>query len=243
MSWYEQWFDTDEYELVYQNRDEGEARQLIDLIEEVTGPKPGSSVLDIGCGRGRHAVDFANRGYRVTGLDLSKRSLEAARERAKTAGVDVQFIHGDMRDPVPAAFDRVVNLFTAFGYFESRAEHQRALDAMAGSVGRDGWFVQDFLNADYVRSNLVAADVRTVGEWEVRQSRRIEEGRIRKRIEFSRPGEASHSFEESVALLDRSDLETLHVAAGLEVMTVVGDSDGGPAGPDAPRVILFSRRA
>ncbi len=242
MSWYEQWFDTDEYELVYRNRDESEASQLIDLIEEITEPEPGSSLLDVGCGRGRHAVDFATRGYKVTGLDLSKRSLEAARERATAAGVDVRFIHGDMRDPIPAAFDRVINLFTAFGYFESQAEHQRALDAMAGSVDRDGWFVQDFLNADYVKSNLVAADVRTVGEWEVRQSRRIEESRIRKHIEF-RQGEASHSFEESVALLDRSDLEALHVAAGLEVVEVVGDYDGGPAGPHAPRVILFARRA
>ncbi|MFT4605301.1 MAG: SAM-dependent methyltransferase [Rhodothermales bacterium] len=242
MSWYEQWFDTDEYELVYQNRDEGEARQLIDLIEKVTEPRPGSSVLDIGCGRGRHAVDFASRGYRVTGLDLSKRSLEAAQARADAADEDVRFIHGDMRDPVPEAFDRVVNLFTAFGYFESHAEHQRALDAMAGSVGRGGWFVQDFLNADYVRSNLVAADVRTVGEWEVRQSRRIEEGRIRKRIEL-RQGETSHTFEESVALLDRKSLESLHAAAGLKVAQVVGDYDGGPAGPHAPRVILFARRA
>lgn len=242
MSWYEQWFDTDEYELVYQNRDEGEARQLINLIEEVTEPAPGSSVLDIGCGRGRHSVDFASRGYQVTGLDLSKRSLEAARARAAHAGVDVRFVHGDMRDPIPQAFDRVVNLFTAFGYFESEAEHQRALDAMAGSVDRGGWFVQDFLNADYVVSNLVAADVRTVGEWEIRQSRRVKEGRIRKRIEF-RQGETSHSFEESVALLDRDEMEGLHRAAGLEVVKVLGDYDGGPAGPNAPRLILFSRRA
>lgn len=242
MSWYEQWFDTDEYELVYQNRDEGEARQLIDLIEQVTQPAPGSSLLDVGCGRGRHAVEFASRGYRVTGLDLSKRSLEAARERAKSAEVDVRFLRGDMRDPLPEAFDRVVNLFTAFGYFEAPEEHQRALDAMAGSVDRDGWFVQDFLNAEYVESHLVAADVRTVGEWEVRQSRRIQDGRIRKRIEF-RQGDLSHSFEESVALLDRADMEALHVAAGLEVVKVLGDYDGAPAGPEAPRLILFSRRA
>ncbi|NNE70957.1 MAG: class I SAM-dependent methyltransferase [Rhodothermales bacterium] len=241
MAWYEQWFDTDEYDLVYQNRDEGEAALLIDLVESVTRPAAGSSLLDVGCGRGRHAVEFARRGYRVTGLDLSERSLEAAMQRADEAGVDVRWIRQDMRIPVPEAFDRVVNFFTAFGYFEDPAEHQRALNAMAGCVDRGGWFVQDFLNAEYVRANLVAADVRTLGEWEIRQQRRIKDGRIRKRIEF-RKGESSHTFEESVALLSREDLEALHLDAGLEIQQVFGDYEGSDPGPDRPRVVLFSRR-
>lgn len=241
MSWYEQWFDTDEYELVYQNRDEGEAIRLIELVERVTQPSEGSSVLDIGCGRGRHAVEFARRGYRVTGLDLSERSLKAAAARSSEAGVDVRWIRQDMRKPVPEAFDRVVNFFTAFGYFEDPLEHQRALDAMAGSVDKSGWLVQDFLNAEHVQRHLVAADVKTIGEWEVRQRRHIQDGRIRKRIEFRR-GESSHTFEESVALLSREDLEALHRAAGLEVQEAFGDYDGAAPGPDHPRVILFSRR-
>ena len=59
MAWYEDWFDKDEYELLYQNRDASEAVQLADLVEHIVPITPGSSLLDMGCGRGRHAIEFA----------------------------------------------------------------------------------------------------------------------------------------------------------------------------------------
>ncbi|MFT5514620.1 MAG: SAM-dependent methyltransferase [Rhodothermales bacterium] len=241
MSWYEQWFDADEYDLVYQDRDENEARSLIDLIEAKTSPGPGSTVLDIGCGRGRHAVDFAVRGHVVTGLDLSPRSLEAAQERAAEADVEVSFVRGDMRTAIGGQFDLVVNLFTAFGYFEDDSGHQQAVDAMAASMTPDAWLVQDFLNPAFLRDSLVSSDVRHVGDSEIRQARRIENGRIRKRIEFLK-GRSTHSFEESVALLELADFERFYAAAGLQLESVVGDYAGGPHGPSSPRTILFSRR-
>ena len=76
--WYEAWFDRDEYEIVYRHRDEEEAARLISLLERATGASAGESVVDIGCGRGRHAIRLALHGYRVTGLDLSERSIEMA---------------------------------------------------------------------------------------------------------------------------------------------------------------------
>ena len=242
MAWYEQWFDTDEYELVYQDRDETEAETLVDLILEVTGVPEGSRILDVGCGRGRHAVEFALRGFDVTGLDLSAPSLEDARLRADRAGVELRLIEGDMRDPVPEAFDLVVNLFTAFGYFEAEEDHRRASAAMAGSVDREGWLVQDFLNAPQIRSSLVAADVRTARGWEIRQTRRIRDDRILKRIEFRRDG-SSRSFEESVALLELDDFERLYKDAGMEIVDLRGGYDGRPYTPAAPRLITFARRA
>jgi SAM-dependent methyltransferase len=240
MAWYEQWFDADEYDLVYQDRDENEARALIDLIEAKTLLSGGSTVLDVGCGRGRHAVDFAARGHVVTGLDLSPKSLEAARERAKQAGVQVSFVRGDMRSAIGSQFDLVVNLFTAFGYFEDEKGHQQSVDAMAASMTPDAWLVQDFLNPPFLRDSLVSADVRYAGDTEIRQSRRIQNGRIRKRIEFLK-GRSTHSFEESVALLELADFERFYSAAGLQLEFVVGDYAGGPHGPSSPRTILFSR--
>jgi SAM-dependent methyltransferase len=242
MSWYEQWFDTDEYELIYRNRDEGEAKRAIDLIESVALPGAGGTVLDMGCGRGRHSLGLAARGYRVTGLDLSKRSLKAARKKAAEEGVDVRFIHGDMREPVAGRYDLVVNLFTAFGYFEAMGEHQRAVDAMAGALNHGAFLVQDFLNPAYVRANLVESDARLIGDLEVRQRRRIQDNRIMKTIEFIRDSE-SHSFQESVALLELADFERLYEAAGLKLLEVRGDYDGADFGEASPRCILFSQRS
>lgn len=68
-----------------------EVEFLIDLFELL----PGSHVLDMGCGTGRHAIEFARRGYKVTGVDLSEGMLAEATKNAAAAGVLVDFIHGD----------------------------------------------------------------------------------------------------------------------------------------------------
>ncbi|NNF03672.1 MAG: class I SAM-dependent methyltransferase, partial [Rhodothermales bacterium] len=183
MAWYEQWFDRDEYELVYRERDESEAEQVVDLIQDRVALPAGARILDVGCGRGRHAVEFAARGFDVTGLDLSERSLSIAESRARDRGVELRLIHGDMRAPVDTdAFDLVVNLFTAFGYFERTAEHQRAVDAMATALKTGGMLVQDFLNAPYVRNTLVDRDARAVDGAEIVQERWISDDRINKEI-------------------------------------------------------------
>ena len=68
-----------------------------DFIEkEIAGDRT-MAILDIGCGTGRHAIELARRGYRVTGVDLSPSQIEAARAKAAAAGVAVDFRVGDAR--------------------------------------------------------------------------------------------------------------------------------------------------
>ncbi|PSQ79608.1 MAG: class I SAM-dependent methyltransferase, partial [Bacteroidetes bacterium QH_6_63_17] len=78
MSWYEDWFWSDAYTQVYDHRDEAEAEQLVDLIQREINPSPTAHILDVGCGRGRHARVLARRGYRVTGVDLSDAAIAEA---------------------------------------------------------------------------------------------------------------------------------------------------------------------
>jgi SAM-dependent methyltransferase len=238
--WYEAWFDRDEYEIVYRHRDDEEAARLISLPERATGADAGESVVDIGCGRGRHAIRLALHGYRVTGLDLSERSIEMARERAASERQEVRFVVGDMRNALcSSCFDGAVNLFTAFGYFEEEVEHQRAIDAIARSLKPGAWFFQDFLNADYVRETFVPEDRRREGDVDIVQRRRIDDGRIRKTITLIRDGE-QRSFEESVRLLELRDFIDMYDRSGLRLMSVYGDYDGHPYGPGSPRMIMYS---
>lgn len=241
--WYTEWFDRAEYELVYRNRDESEARQCINLIEDAVAPPPGAAILDMGCGRGRHARVLARRGYNVTGVDLSVPSLEKARARAAEENLAITFQHGDMRDPVcDACFDGVVNLFTAFGYFQDDADHARALRAMATALRPGGWLVQDFLNAPQVRATLVPQDARRVGEAHIAQRRWIADGRIHKHITITRQGR-TRTFRESVRLLTKADFTTLYQRAGLELQQTFGHYDGRPHSPAAPRLVLVARAA
>jgi SAM-dependent methyltransferase len=241
MSWYEDWFSSDAYDLVYEHRDREEAERCIDLIEREAGPTPGDTILDVGCGRGRHALILAERGYDVIGLDLSERAIDVARSRAADAGLNVDFRVGDMREPVGTdCVDGVVNLFTTFGYFEDDADNLRALRAMVTALRPGGWLVQDFLNAPQVRATLVPEDGRTTEAGiTIRQERSIADGRINKDIFLERNGE-THRFRESVRLLTCEDLVRMHDAAGLTVQSVYGTYDGAPRTPTTPRCILSS---
>ncbi|MEZ4711572.1 MAG: methyltransferase domain-containing protein [Caldilineaceae bacterium] len=70
-------------------------RQEVDFLESELALAPGSRILDVGCGAGRHTVELARRGYRVTGLDFSAGMLAEAEKAAQAAGVEVEWLHAD----------------------------------------------------------------------------------------------------------------------------------------------------
>lgn len=77
---------------------EERTQQEVDFLVDVLGLQKGARILDLACGHGRHAVEFARRGYNVVGQDLNSFFLEKAEEAAKEAGVQVQWVQGDMRE-------------------------------------------------------------------------------------------------------------------------------------------------
>lgn len=263
MPWYENWFDRPEYEHVYPHRDTEEAERAADLIERVADPPPEAQLLDVGCGRGRHARAFARRGYRVTGVDLSKRALEAACERAAAEGLDVNitFRRQDMRAPMGTeAFDGALNLFSSFGYFGGNAEdgpddrgdadHQQVIDRVAEALVPGGFFVQDFLNAPSVRAALVPENTReTADGLQIRERRWIEGGRINKEVTL-RPAAGgdgaagkTQTFRESVRLLELADFRRFYERAGLTLKATFGGYDGTPYDEESSRLIMVSRKA
>lgn len=246
MSWYEDWFNSDGYELVYDDRDLTEAEQLADLIERSVDPEPRAEILDIGTGRGRHARVLARRGYSVIGLDIAEEAIITARERSRNEGLtheQISFVQGDMRLPhFHIRFDGVVNLFTSFGFFEDEDDHQKAISAMVVAIKQGGWLVQDFLNVPYVRTHLVPESEKMNGEVHVRQQRWIEADRVKKRITLSRNG-GVHTFVESVRLLTSSDFRHMYAEAGLEIVDTFGNYDGSPHSDVSPRLILVARKS
>ena len=101
-----------------------EAEQILTLVHLPQG----AAVLDLCCGPGRHSLEFARRGFQVTGVDRTTRYLETARAAATREGLTVEFVQEDMRHfHRPAAFDLALNLFSSFGYFEDIAEDLQVL--------------------------------------------------------------------------------------------------------------------
>ncbi len=240
--WYEAWFDRAEYELVYKSRDQADARGLFDLIDTVTDLKPGDRVLDMACGRGRHARLFAERGYKVTGVDLSPSAIEAARKMAADEQLEIEFQTGDMRDAAcDGCFDLVANLFTSFGYFDEDTENAKAIAAMARSLVDGGWLVQDFMNGVYWSANLVPFDTSERDGVKVEQRRWIERGRLKKEITLTKESGEVSTFIESVRLFTLEDFERMYADARLGIVRVFGAPDGSPYDRDSRRLIMFSR--
>ena len=126
----EQLFDED-YLYFYEDvlRDEQSDLEA-ELIWRLLELEPEMEVLDLACGHGRIANRLAERGARVTGLDATPLFLDRARADAEARGVDVDYVEGDMRElPWESRFDRIVNWFTAFGYFDDDDEDRRVLRA------------------------------------------------------------------------------------------------------------------
>src|SRR5688572_3922982 len=93
--WYQIWFDSPYYHLLYKHRDEEEARKFLDNLLAFLNPPPKSKILDVACGIGRHALHLSQKGMDVTGIDLSERNIAKAK---KLEGPQLHFIRNDMRD-------------------------------------------------------------------------------------------------------------------------------------------------
>ncbi len=101
------------------------------LVEELNLP-PGGSILDVGCGTGRHAVELARHGYRMTGIDISDGMLEQGARAAKEAGVEVEWVHADAARYTPAhTFEAAICLcegaFSLLSMADDPREHDRAI--------------------------------------------------------------------------------------------------------------------
>jgi SAM-dependent methyltransferase len=235
--WFEEWFGED-YLRIYQHHDETEAEHVVELIAGFLEGRPITSVLDLGCGAGRHSRALCERWWTV-GLDLSAALLRIARREMR----DDPYVRADMRELpfAPGSFDLVVNLFTSFGYFEDDAENERVLVCVGSSLREGGTFVIDFLNASEVRTDLVPYDERVENGITIEQTRTItpDDRFVEKTIRLRERGK---EYFERVRLLTAKDLQRMLGAAGFDIVRRIGDYTGAEWSEHSPRTILFARR-
>ncbi len=153
--WFEYFFDKLYYETyrVFENeeRNESEARFIVDAL----GILPGSRVLDLGCGYGRHTVYLAKWGYRVVCYDLSEYLLSKARERIENFNVEgmVEIVRGDMRELMyESEFDGIYIFFTTFGYFGDEGNFE-VLRRVSKALKEGGKLLLDLWNPVRVLHN------------------------------------------------------------------------------------------
>jgi len=220
MSWFANWFDSPYYHTLYKNRDEEEAQVFIDnLINYLQIPK-GSKLIDIACGKGRHAKYFNKKGMDVVGVDLSQNSINTAK---KDENKNLQFSVHDMRENYQEnSFDVVTNLFTSFGYFEDNKDEQKAINAMASNLKKEGILIIDFMNAKKVIANLVLNEQKTINNIQFDITRQVKDGYILKDIRIT-DGEEQQQFQEKVKAITLADYSEFITNAGLKIIDIFGN--------------------
>jgi SAM-dependent methyltransferase len=242
-TWYEDWFGS-EYLEVYSHRDEEEAAEEVNCIDRLLPLADSQPILDLACGSGRHSIELARRGYRVTGIDLSSELLAVARTKAQEENLTVDFIRADMRTPpFQNRFGTVINMFTSFGYFEKEEDNAAIMAAIERVLKPGGWFLIDYINRDQALRELVPEDRKRINGKLVTQWRRFDPvtKRLVKTIRIEHEGEIN-TFFESVRLYSAEAMKAMAESAGLTVNNIYGAIDGRPVSAKAPRVVLVGRK-
>jgi SAM-dependent methyltransferase len=243
MYWWQKFFD-EHYLRVYKELEKETSRE-VEAIIRMMDLKPKAKILDLCCGYGRHSIELVQRGFQVTGYDLSDFFIEKAKKDSVDSGVEVEFVKGDMRKlPFDKEFDAVVNIFTSFGFFDKESDDFKVTKGVSQALKKGGLFLLDLKNREYLIRNFQRRRWRQqedfimlednffdlfTSRWELTRTLIFENGR-KKENSFSL---RMYSFTEILNLLKKS---------GFILESVYGDFDFREYSLDSPRMILISRK-
>jgi 2-polyprenyl-3-methyl-5-hydroxy-6-metoxy-1,4-benzoquinol methylase len=240
--WFKDWFNSPYYHQLYFNRDHQEAANFIDALINYLQPKPGATMLDVACGKGRHSIHLAQQGFDVTGIDLSEESIE---EALKYETDKLHFFMHDMRLPFWINyFNYAFNFFTSFGYFKTRRENDNAIRTIAQSLKPNGCFVMDYLNVHYAEDNLVHQFDKEIDGVNYFITKWFDETHFYKKIVVEDEAlEEPLQYTEKVAKFSLGDFTEMFAYQGLQIQEVFGDYNFGHYDVrKSPRLIMVAKK-
>ena len=207
------------------------AREVAFLLEVL--PTPPATVLDVPCGPGRHAAALLQRGYEVTGVDLDRRVVAAARKAGVTAHeLDVRSL-GDL----PGTFDAVLCMWASFGWFDEKTNAD-VFAQMAVKTRIGGILVLDVYDPTWFRAHQGPHTVERHGH--VVEERKLVEGsRLLTTLDYADGGRDAFSWQ----LFESSELVALAQTVGLSCELACAAFDAGtvPRGETARMQLVFRR--
>lgn len=219
----------------------GEIESVVKLLEIA----PGSHVLDMCSGIGRHSIELARRGFKVTGVDRTPSYLERARRRAEKEGLAIEFVEADMREfRRPAAFDGAISLFTSFGYFEDPNEDVKAARNICDSLRPGARLAMDMNSKEILARKFRERD------WEAGPEGTLflQEHRLRSGWDWIENhwivirGSERYETTFGVRLYSGTELSQLLKAAGFSGVTLYGSLEGAPYDQNAERLIALAQK-
>ena len=240
--WFKDWFNSPYYHQLYKNRDDREAANFIDKLINYLNPNPGSSMLDVACGKGRHSIQLANNDFDVTGIDLSEDSInEALLSQSDT----LHFYKHDMRLPFWINhFDYVLNFFTSFGYFNTQLEHDNAIQTIAQAIKKNGILVMDYLNVKHSEDCLVPQSEKEIDGIKFIITKWHDKTHFYKKITIEDMIlKEPIIYTEKVAKFSLNDYTEMFTRKGLQIQEVFGDYNFGNYDlKKSPRMVMVAKK-
>jgi SAM-dependent methyltransferase len=246
MEWFEsEDFWRDFYPYLFSAERFAAAKDEVSRIVALTQCAQGS-VLDLCCGPGRHAVEFAQRGFHVTGVDRTPVLLDRARQHAVETGASVEWVMEDMRRFVrPDAFDLVCSLFTSFGYFQDEQDDLEVLRNIHRSLKESGALVMEMLGKERLAriwQNTVSTELADGSLLVERHRLRDDWSRIYTEWILLKDGHGrSVSFEHTI--YSGRELKDRLLRCGFKQVQLFGDLQGSPYNQEATRLVAVARKS
>lgn len=219
INWFVSWFNSKYYHILYKHRDDKEADIFMRNLISFLNLKKEEVILDLACGKGRHAIFLNSLGFNVVGADLSTNSIQKAKKKENER---LRFFEHDMRNPFPEKYNTVLNLFTSFGFFEEDSEDITVLKNIKNSLEKDGIAVIDFMNALYVVKYLVPNETLIIDGITFNITKYVENGFIIKKIVFEAEGD-DHTYFEKVKILDLPKIKGYLQTVGFKIKHTFGN--------------------
>ena len=241
--WFKRWFDSSYYHKLYGNRDEKEAAGFINELISCLQPATGSTMLDVGCGAGRHCKQLAAKGYHVTGIDLASSSIREAKQFQSDS---LHFFRHDMRVPFGKnSFDYVFSFFTSFGYFKEQDQNNKVVNNMSNAVKPGGMLVLDYINVRYSEDHLIEMETKEIDGITLTITRWMDQKNFFKKIVIGdQQLENPLEYVEQVAKFDLVDFYVMFSRCKLQIQEVYGDYSLSAYDPKtSPRLVMIAKKS
>ena len=233
--WYENWFDSEYYHILYNNRNQKEAELFIDKLLILLKPKKKSYFLDLCCGTGRHSIYLNKKGFHVDGIDLSSYSLSIAK---KEENQKLNFFNRDMRNiNEKKKYNFIINLFTSFGYFESKEDNEIVINGVSTALKKNGVFVMDFINMSKSLDSIVKKEIKKIKNHLFTINKWYDKKYLYKKIEF-----LDKKYFERIQILKKEEIINMCENQNLKLINTFGDYQLNKFDEKSERLILIFRK-
>lgn len=213
--WYERFFDGLYARVLPSQFEQAATLEQARTVRRLLRLRTGQRVLDVPCGTGRLAIPLARMGLQMTGVDLTAKYLRKARRAARQAGVDVRWVHSDMRAmDFAGEFHAAFNWFGSFGYF-SDAGNLLFCQRVFAALRPGGRFLVEGPNKSWILAHFRPADERRIGGVHIATEHRWEPGtsRVLSTWTFSR-GRTTERHTVAMRLFNGTEMRALLRRAG-----------------------------